>query len=448
MKEQIKNALFDMLMAIRAAKLYTEEHPKFKDFVDKAYHRLTEALQTKSEIIIGLVEEEIAIEDEVLFDLSQKVRALILYLIEKGIHKIVVHRGLERDELIHFISLLIAPRKTQDKDIPESLLLLGVKNIEVGKIRAPFSAEEEKDIEKAQAAIGTVSDEALEKISQAVANVMNEEAIDYLDLRFNLLNFMEYFTGQHQELLNLISVKKKDLETFLHLLNVSLLSMYFASRLGYSKDDVLDIGVAGLFHDIGKLSIAKKLIQKKERLDDEEFTHMKHHSILGAKLLFRYIDSLGVLPLLAAFEHHIRYDQRGYPRLAYSRLPHPVSQIISVCDVYDALNLKRTYKNDYPPLKIYNIMIKEKGKYFDPQLLDRFFSFIGVWPMGTIVSLSDGRIAVVRKVNPEDIFRPQIEVISPEKEEEWIDLVEMKDRLDIVYALNAFKDGKEYLDLI
>ncbi len=448
MKEKIKNALLDMHTAIRTAKLYTEEHPKFNDLVDRVYQSLTEALQTRSEIIIGLVEEEIAVEDEVLFDLSQKARALILYLIEKGIHKIIVHRGLEIDELNRFISLLITPPKPQDKDIPESLLFLGVKNIEVGKIRAPISAEEEKDIEKAPTAIGTVSIEALEKISQAVAKVLNEEAIDYLDLRFNLFNFMEYFTGQHQELLNLISMKKKDLGTFLHLLNVSLLSMYIASRLGYSKDDVLDIGVAGLFHDIGKLSIAKKLIQKKERLEEEEFAHMKHHSILGAKLLFRYVDSLGILPIIAAFEHHIRYDGIGYPELTYPRFPHPVSQIISICDVYDALNLKRTYKKDYPPLKIYNIMIKEKRKYFNPQLLDQFFSFMGVWPVGTIVSLSDGRVAVVRKVNPEDIFYPQIEVISPEKEEGWINLVKMKDRLNILYAMNTFKEGKKYLDLI
>ncbi len=224
--------------------------------------------------------------------------------------------------------------------------------------------------------------------------------------------------------------------------------MYIASRLGYSKDDVLDIGVAGLFHDIGKLSIAKKLIQKKERLEEEEFAHMKHHSILGAKLLFRYVDSLGILPIIAAFEHHIRYDGIGYPELTYPRFPHPVSQIISICDVYDALNLKRTYKKDYPPLKIYNIMIKEKRKYFNPQLLDQFFSFMGVWPVGTIVSLSDGRVAVVRKVNPEDIFYPQIEVISPEKEEGWINLVKMKDRLNILYAMNTFKEGKKYLDLI
>jgi len=448
MDDKIKQALIDLLSAIRAGKIYTLEHPRFQDFIERTYKNLTGALEEKNEIILGIVEDEIAIEDEILFDLSKKVKALILHLVARGIQKIVIHRDLQKDELVHFISVLVTPDKQVERDIPERLILLGVRNIEIGKIRAPLSAEQEKGIEKAERAIETISDDALEKISQTVAKVLNEEAIDYLDLRFNLLNFMEYFTGNHQELLNLITMKKKDLATFLHLLNVSLLSMYFASRLGYSRNDVLDIGIVGLFHDIGKLSIARKLIKKKERLDEEEFTQIKHHSILGAKLLFRYVDSLGLLPILGAFEHHIRYDQKGYPLLSYPRQPHPVSQIISVCDVYDALNLKRTYKKDYPPLKIYNIMTKEKGKYFDPQLLDQFFSFMGVWPVGSIVSLNDGRVAIVRKANPDDIFRPQVQIIAPEREEEWIDLAEKKDSLEIVSALNAFKDGKKYLNLV
>jgi putative nucleotidyltransferase with HDIG domain len=203
--------------------------------------------------------------------------------------------------------------------------------------------------------------------------MLNDENIDYLELRFSLLNFMEYFSGGHQELLNLVSMKRKDLATFLHLLNVSLLSMYFSARLGYSKEDVLEIGVAGLFHDIGKLSVARKLIKKKEKLEEEEFAKMKHHSILGAQILFKYADQVGILPVVAAFEHHIRYDGKGYPKLAFPHSPHPVSQIISVCDVYDALSLKRTYKKDFPPLKIYNIMIKEEGSYFDPELLESYF---------------------------------------------------------------------------
>jgi HD-GYP domain-containing protein (c-di-GMP phosphodiesterase class II) len=369
---------------------------------------------------------------------------LILYLIESGIQRIVIHKDFQKEELIKFISLLTAPKGEKTGDLHGLLLLEGVKNIEVGKIRA-HSLEEKEKIEKTPI---PVSDDALDKLSESVAKVLNDEAIDYLDLRFNILNFMEYFTGRHQELLNLISMKKKDLATFLHLLNVSLLSMYFSSKLGYSKDDVLDIGVAGLFHDIGKLSLARKLIKKKEKLKEEEFAQIKHHSILGAKLLLMYVESLGTLPVVTAFEHHTRYDLRGYPRLTFPYKAHPISAIIAICDVYDALHLKRTYKKDYPPNKIYRIMIKERGKYFDPDLLDHFFNHVGVWPVGAIVSLSDGRIAVVREQNKKDIQYPRIEVISPPDKTEMVDLLVAKKHVKIDYALNSFKEGKKYLDLI
>lgn len=444
MKEKIKTAMIDLLAAIRAIKIYTEEHPTFMDFIEKAHTSLIEGLEQREKIIIGIVEEEITLEKEILFDLSKKVRALILYLIESGIQRIVIHKNLQKEELIHFISLLTAPRGEISGDIQGNLLLQGVKNIEVGKIMAP-TIEEEEAKEKA---LKPVSDDALDKISQSVTKVMNEEAIDYLDLRFNILNFMEYFMGKHQELLNLISMKKKDLATFLHLLNVSLLSMYFSSKLGYSKDDVLDIGVAGLFHDIGKLSLAKKLIQKKERLKDEDFVKIKHHSILGAKLLLSYVDSLGILPVVTAFEHHIRHDLKGYPRTAFSNKPNPISNIIAICDVYDALHLKRTYKKDYPPIKVYRIMMKEKGQYFNPDLLDQFFSLMGVWPVGTVVSLSDNRIAIVREQNKEDIHCPKVEVVSPKEKKGMVDLLAKKDQVEIVNALNSYKEGKEYLDLI
>lgn len=432
------------MSALQAAKIYTVDHPKFMEFIERAYKSLKEILSVKTEIVIGIVDEEIAVEQDIFFDLSDKLRALIIYLKERGIERVAIHRDLNKEELLKFISFVITTRKEDQVTLDESIRLLGIRNITAGKIKASVITEEKPERLQSE----ELSTDSLEKISQSVARMLNDETIDYLELRFSLLNFMEYFTGGHQELLNLISMKRKDMATFLHLLNVSLLSMYFSSKLGYAKEDVLEIGVAGLFHDIGKLSIARKLIKKKEKLEEEEFARMKHHSILGAQILFKYIDSVGILPVIAAFEHHIRYDRKGYPKLAFPHPSHPVSQIISVCDVYDALSLKRTYKKDYPPLKIYNIMIKEKGSYFDPELLDSFFQTMGVWPIGSIVSLSDGRIAVVRHQNEKDIFRPKVKVIFPEEKKEDIDLLKMKEKIEISKSLNSLQEGKKYLHLI
>jgi len=444
MLEKVKKFLTDFITALQTGKIYTVEHPAFMDFTDKAYLTLKGILKEKSEIVIGIVEDELAFEKEIFFDLSQKLRSLIGYLKERGIERIVFHKNLKEEELIKFISYLISQKKKISLDSEGNLPLPEIKNIEAGKIKVPLFIQKEtpKGIKPLK------QDDSLQTISSTIEKVLKNDEIDYLDLKFNLLDFMENFAEKYEEFLYLISIKRKDLITFLHLLAVSLLSMYFSSKMRYSKEDVLDIGIAGLFHDIGKISIARKILTKEGKLAEEEFTRVMDHSILGTRIMIRYTDSLGILPTVVTFEHHIRYDKKGYPKLFLPRKLHPASMIVSLCDVYDALTQKRIYKKDFPPLRIYNIMKKEKGGLFHPELLDRFFQVMGVWPVGTIVSLSDGRIAIVRDVNEKDIFCPEVEVIHPEKNKEFIDLVKKKDVLKIEEALNPFGEGKKYLHMI
>ena len=108
--------------------------------------------------------------------------------------------------------------------------------------------------------------------------------------------------------------------------------------------------------------------------------------------------------------------------------------------MYDALSQRRSYKNDYPPNMIYDLMMREKGRAFEPQLLDKLFKIIGVWPVGTIVRLSDGRIAVVREENEDDIFSPKVEVISPLDKKETIDLKKEEAKIKIERSLNPLSE--------
>jgi len=447
MQEQIKDSLSHLMSAIQAAKIYSTEHPKFEDFIDKAYSSLVDLLKARTELIIGIVEGELSVGRDIFFDLSQKLKPLITYLHERGIDRIAFHRTLKREELMSFLSFLTAPQENGKQDIEESLHLMGIKNIKAGKIKAAETtaiSPELRDkamsfMEKYQYSLGIV-----DKYTDAV---LQEEEFDNLELRFHIVNFLENLLGMYQEFLDLTLVKSKDLTTFIHLLNVTVLSMYVSSKIGFSKDEVQDLGIAALFHDIGKLSISRGLLQKRGKLKEKEFSVMEHHTDLGAEILLKYVDTLGTLPAVVAFEHHLRYDQKGYPKLPFPRKAHPASLIVSQCDVYDALAQKRPYKKSFPPFKIYELMMMGKGKSFDPKLLDEFFRIIGVWPVKTIVTLSDGRIAIVREQNENDIFSPKVEVISPEEKKEFIDLAQRKKEIRIEDSLDPFKEGKKYLRL-
>ncbi len=445
MLNKIKVTLIHLLSAIQTGKIYSPEHPKYHEFIEQSHNSLQEVLKEKKELVIGIVEDELAWEDEIFFDLSQKLRSLVLYLQERGIERIYFNQSLTKNELEKFITFLITPKVDLPKEPHEYLSAQGVKNIRAGKIRTLTSNQKEKS--KTSVERIKQYENSLKTVSQSFDKLLNEEDIDYLDLRFNILNVMENFMGRHQELLNLISVKKKDLMTFVHLLNVSILSMYIASKLGFSKDDVLDIGIAALFHDIGKISISLRILKKKSKLAEDEFLKIQDHTILGTKILTRYVDMLGILPIVVSFEHHMRYDLKGYPKVDFPHTPHLASYIVSLCDVYDALTQRRTYKKDYPPIEIYNLMMKEKGQLFDPKLLAKFFKIMGVWPIGTIVSLSNRSIAIVREANERDVFRPVIEVISPKNRRGTIDLLKNKD-ISIKKSLNPFAEGKKYLDML
>lgn len=448
MQEYLKDTLSNLMSAIQAAKIYTTGHPKFEDFIDKAYKSLQDMLKERVELIIGIVDGELSIEHDIFFDLSQKLRPIITYLLENKIERIVFHRALQREELISFISFLTTPQEERKQDVEESLLLLGIKNIRAGKIKATEMEISSPELSEKAKSFPEKYKYSLDLVDKYTEAVLNEEDFDSLELRFHITNFLENLVGMYQEFLDLTLVKSKDLTTFIHLLNVTVISMYISSKIGFSKDELLDLGIAALFHDIGKLSISRGLLQKKGKLKEREFSIMEHHTDLGAEILLNYVDSLGMMPAVVAFEHHLRYDLKGYPKLPFPRKPHPVSLLVSQCDVYDALAQKRPYKKSFAPLQIYEIMMQGKGKSFDPELLDEFFRIIGIWPVKTVVTLSDGSIAVVREQNKKDIFNPKVEVISPEEKKGFIDLVDRKGSMKIENSLNPYREGKKYLHMV
>ncbi len=447
MQDDLKDTLSHLMSAIQAAKIYSIDHPKFEEFIDQGYQSLQDMLKENAELVIGIIEGELSVGSEIFFELSQKLKPLITYLLEREIERIAFHRDLKREELISFISFLTAPQGDKKQDTEQSLLLLGIKNIKAGRLKATEIKSLSPEMRDKARSFLDKYQYSLELDDKYTESLLNEEKLDGLELRFSVNSFVENLFGMYQEFLDLTLVKSKDITTYIHLLNVTVLSMYISSKIGFSKDEVLDLGIAALFHDIGKLSISRRLLQKKGKLEAREFSRMEHHTNLGAEILLKYLDTLGTLPSVVAFEHHLRYDCTGYPKLPFPQKPHPASLLISQCDVYDALVQKRPYKKSYPPLKVYEIMMMGEGKSFDPKLLDKFFKIIGIWPVKTIVTLSDGRIAVVREQNENDIFNPKVMVISPEEKKEFIDLSEAGQNVKIENSLDPYKEGKKYLHL-
>ncbi|MDD5501695.1 MAG: HD domain-containing phosphohydrolase [Candidatus Omnitrophota bacterium] len=430
----------ELLTCLQTAKMYGTSHPMFQKSLDKAYEAFEDAFSELNEIVIGIVGDELACGKEIFFDLGKLLRPAIIYLKERNIERLAFSRALSKDELGKFIGVISGPKEDFKGSPQELLTLAGINNISIGKLKVgPDHDGGELNLDKPN-----LYDFSVEKVAQVVSSVLNLEKIDPRLLRLSLNNIIDSLSMQRQELLKLATVKRYDVEVYVHMLNVAIFAMYFSSRLGFEKNEVLDIGVAALFHDIGKMYISRKTLHKPDKLSEQEFNRIKSHTVLGAEFMFRYVDTLGTLPVVVSFEHHLKYDMSGYPRMPLLKKQHIVSAIVSICDVYDALSQRRGYKQDYSPDVVYNIMNKDRGTAFDPALLDKFFQFMGFWPIGAVVALNDGSIALVREENDSDIRRPKIEVISPEEKRRSVDLVQ-EPSLSIERYLNPWKEGKEYL---
>jgi HD-GYP domain-containing protein (c-di-GMP phosphodiesterase class II) len=439
-----------MSASFQMVRLYSGAHAKFEASVDKIRQSLQEIFKERNEVVVGIIGEEVVFEKEIFFELSKAALPLILNLKAREIEKIIFYQGVSKEDLHKFIVFVVNINKDQVKRAPQIFLdELGVKNISAGSVQSSVAASQGDKAAKVNPAGTQVNsyEYFASRFSEYQEALFNNAAIDKMALKVTMSNMVDNIADLYRGIMKLASLKRHDSTTFLHIMNVSVLVMYFSAKLGFSKEEVSEIGAAALFHDTGKIYISRKIIDKRDKLSDAEFANIKSHSQLGAALLLRYTESLGDLPVLVAFEHHMRYDLKGYPKVDFPYKPHIAALIVAICDVYDALSQRRSYKADYPPEAIYKIMSRDRGAGFDPDLLDAFFRIMGVWPVGTLVCLNDGRIAVVRQENEREIFKPQIEAVYPREKREMIDLQDRKD-IEIERSLNPFSEGKTYLHLI
>ena len=184
--------------------------------------------------------------------------------------------------------------------------------------------------------------------------------------------------GDQQMMLPLLQLRQFDEYTTTHSLNVSVLSMGLAEWLGLGGRDVRVVGVAGLLHDLGKVTIPKEILTKPGGLDDREREIMNKHPTEGARMILASDQQLD-LAAAVAYEHHIMIDGGGYPSLRYPRDCHFASKLVHVCDVYDALRTRRPYRASWPAKKVLAYIEEKSGTEFDGAVAHAFTAMMDQW---------------------------------------------------------------------
>jgi putative nucleotidyltransferase with HDIG domain len=390
--------------ALRGTELYSPSHPLVQRGIDAFTAAAVERLQAAPSIVIGFIGDEVVVDDTRLPRGTATLIGFARDLRDRGIEKITLTRGLSRADVGHVVAVFTD--RTSPIPLPDRLLTKGVRHVTLGRIVVDEVSDDQAGIAAARRVYGAAVETAETLWNAAKAGDQPDPgaAKKIIDGLARLV------TQDRTSLMALTALKKYDNYTFTHMVNVSALAMAQARALNLDGPLLREFGFAALMHDIGKVNTPLEVLNKPGKLTNDEFDVMKQHVVDGAHILRRTPEMPALAPIVA-FEHHLKQDLSGYPEKIGSRKLNLCTMIVSIADVFDALRSNRPYREGMATVRIRSIMGEQGNPAFNQVLLKRFVNLMGLFPVGTLVRLTHGEIAVVTAEHPTDPFRPQVKII-------------------------------------
>jgi HD-GYP domain-containing protein (c-di-GMP phosphodiesterase class II) len=375
--------------AISTSKLYSAEHKQVKKLCRMAHSSLLDAIGEQENLSLIRVDEHLAIDKHPL-ERSMYIERFARLIKMSGIGHIKFSRNVTFDELYALLNSLAGSGKITHSSENIRLGQVEVRHRSVRgvaraaqKVQSPVPEGEKIDpelikegvdsnvlIESAQI-LENISSEELSRVMEVYEAVKNNRSLQVAGLSEIVSGFIDVFSGYADPLLTLVPLRNMDEYTFTHSLNVCLLNLAQATALGIEGQLLHDIGLSAMLHDVGKLFIPEEVLNKPGNLDEKEWALMQTHPVRGAEYL---LDSPGVprMAVLNAYEHHLRFDLRGYPLVKDGWQQNLCSQLTSVSDVYDSLRTKRPYREPIElDVALYNIE-RLTGTQLHPLLVENF----------------------------------------------------------------------------
>jgi putative nucleotidyltransferase with HDIG domain len=230
-------------------------------------------------------------------------------------------------------------------------------------------------------------------------------------------------TRNAHALISLVRLKTVDDYTYMHSVAVCALMTALARELKLSEAEVKQAGLAGLMHDMGKAGIPLQILNKPGSLTDHEFDVIRQHPQLGHDMLVKANISDAVT-LDVCLHHHEKMDGSGYPEHLSGDQMTIFAKMGAICDVYDAVTSTRAYKPAWEPGMALKRMASWSG-HFDPEVFKAFVKSLGIYPIGTVVMLKSGRLAVVVKQTPDSLLKPVVKAFFSTKSKIHIPVIEL-----------------------
>lgn len=244
------------------------------------------------------------------------------------------------------------------------------------------------------------------------------------EIKHALQNIVDQVLKNEVSLVGLTTLRDYDDYTFIHSVNVCIFSVALGRRLGLTRPQLFDLGLAAMLHDVGMSWVPVEILDKQDKLTEQEQRQMEAHTWRGALSIFNLRDYGGIpfRAMIAAYEHHMKPDFGGYPRSVRSRKLSVFSKIIAVADAYNAALSTRAHASGKSPDVVLGEMWGNPDAGYDPVLVKALINLLGIYPVGTCVILDTFELALVHAANPDStkLHRPLVRVIS-DPDGTWLD---------------------------
>ena len=391
---------------MRSIGLYGRFHPMFQESVVTAHQALVGLLVVQPTVVVAVADDRLTLDSFPIEDGTDCLSVFAGLLKERRVGELKLTAGVSEEEVMEFAEAMSLP--------PEELALRGglsaelrrrnVTNIAVsGNV---FLTESREGRDPAD-----IYEEALILVEEAMRAVQAGLKIPVPEIRGVVADSLRSLTRDESALLVLAGIRSYDRYLAEHSVNVCLISMIFGKDLGLDTTSTLELGISAMLHDVGKVFIPAEVVRKPARLSEDEWVQVRKHPAAGARALAGLLD----LPALAstiALEHHVYCDGSGYPAFPASQKPHLLSRLIAIVDTYDALTTERPYRDRWAGQEAIAWMIYEGRARYDRQLMARFASRARLYPLGSVVRLVLGDVALVVGGSHENPARPVLKILT------------------------------------
>lgn len=409
-----------MYAAIRALQLYPAENEVVKRSLQEVKEQADALIEHDGGLSIWVAGNYMFVNDlQVKLDLNDyaSLSAFRELLRGHGVGRLEVGAKASAGDWQSFLSLLAAdpaPGQPALEALYTQMESRGVSHFEVGPFSPLFEGTEG---EQAVEAARRTYTRSVKVARDMMEGLVLGKAVGARRAERAVLAVVDQVLQEPATMLGMLTLRDFDDHSYVHSVNVSILSVALGDYLGFNREQLFELGFAALFHDIGKVLIPSAVLNKMGWLNDEEWRLVSQHPDFGLLMMFNVegFDELPYRSMLAVYEHHMKPDLSGYPRVIRRRRQGLFARIIALTEAYDAAisNYSKQFLPCSPDEAIRQLREADTGAY-DSVLTRAFVNMMGIFPVATLVILDTGEMGVVvaPNPNPKALNRPLVRIIA------------------------------------